>query len=231
MAWYLARPEGFARSLSRTVAELVKERYQGARQRRRDIRPRVHRGWTFAILRAISNGVLRDLNTAVVCEEMLRGTGAVYVDYVDYDEVAHHAGMFRPESLAALEAVDAVLGSLEQVAAVAPRRYWIVLVSDHGQSQGATFADQHGEDLAALCASLTGESVDGVEEPVESWGRAGALLEDMYPEEREPIRGHPCGAQCASPGRGEHARRHRRGPGRPRIGEPGTDLRAGRRCA
>ena len=109
VAWFLARPDGFARSFSRTLAEVVRERYQSARQRRRDVRPRVHRGWTFALLRAVSNGVLRDLNTAVVCDEMLRGTRAVYVDYVDYDEIAHHAGMFRPESLTALEALDGVL--------------------------------------------------------------------------------------------------------------------------
>jgi uncharacterized membrane protein YvlD (DUF360 family) len=179
VAWYLARPDGFARSLTRTVVELVKERYQGARQRRRDIRPRCHRGWTFAFLRAISNGVLRDLNTAVVCDEMLRGTRVIYVDYVDYDEIAHHAGMFRPESLAALEAIDSVLRSLERVAEVAPRHYWIVVVSDHGQSQGSPFADAHGIDLASLCASLTAEDVKSVQEPVESWGRTGSLLDDM----------------------------------------------------
>ena len=40
---------------------------------------------------------------------MLRGTPSIYVDYVDYDEVAHHAGVLRPESLEALAAVDGVL--------------------------------------------------------------------------------------------------------------------------
>jgi uncharacterized membrane protein YvlD (DUF360 family) len=182
IAWYLARPDGFARSLARTIAELVKERHQSARQKRRDLRPRVHRGWTFAILRAVSNGVLRDLSTTVVCEEMLRGTRSIYVDYVDYDEIAHHAGMFRPESLNALEDVDGVVGLLEQVAASAPRRYWIVLLSDHGQSQGTTFADEFGTDLATLCASLAEEAVTAVDAPVESWGRAESLLDDMSTE-------------------------------------------------
>ena len=182
VAWFLARPDGFARSFSRTLAEVVRERYQSARQRRRDVRPRVHRGWTFALLRAVSNGVLRDLNTAVVCDEMLRGTRAVYVDYVDYDEIAHHAGMFRPESLTALEALDGVLAVLDRVRQVAPRRYWIVALSDHGQSQGAAFEDAQGVDLSTLCASLTGESVDSVEESVESWGRAGSLLDDLNDE-------------------------------------------------
>ena len=70
------------------------------------------RGWTFAVLRAVTNALLRDLNTALVAEEMRRGTKAIYVDYVDYDEIAHHAGMFRPESLAALDGLDRTLASL-----------------------------------------------------------------------------------------------------------------------
>jgi len=179
IAWYLARPDGFARSLSRTVAELVRERYQGARQVRRDVQPRVHRGWTFAFLRAVSNGVLRDLNIAVVVDEMRRGTRSIYVDYVDYDEIAHHAGMFRPESLVALDGVDTVLGCLRKIAESTPRKYHIVLLSDHGQSQGATFADRYGQDLAALVEELAAETVASVQEPVESWGRTEALLDDV----------------------------------------------------
>lgn len=179
VAWYLARPDGFARSMSRTVAELIRERYQGARQVRRDVLPRVHRGWTFALLRAITNGVLRDLNTAVVVDEMRRGTKSIYVDYVDYDEIAHHAGMFRPESLVALDGVDTVLGCLRRVAEATPRKYHIVLLSDHGQSQGATFADRYGKDLASVVEELAAESVAAVQEPVESWGRTEALLDDV----------------------------------------------------
>ncbi len=179
MAWFLATPSGFARSLTRSVAEVVKERWQARRQDRRRLEPRVARDWTFALLRAVSNGLLRDLNTALVAEEMLRGTKVVYVDYVDYDEIAHHAGMFRPESLAALDGLDHVLGQLEQIAALAARRYHIVVLSDHGQSQGRPFADRYGEDLGTLCAGLMAERVGSYETSVEGWGRADALLEDV----------------------------------------------------
>ena len=79
---------------------------------------------------------MRDLNTNLVADAMLRGRRSVYVDYVDYDAVAHHAGIMQPESLAALEGIDAVLAQLEAVAAVAPRKYHLVVLSDHGQSQG-----------------------------------------------------------------------------------------------
>lgn len=172
---FLARPDGLARGLSRTVAEIVRERFQAARARRRDLRPRVHRGWAFAVERAALNGVLRDLNTSLVATSMLEGRRCVYVDYVDYDAVAHHAGMLRPESLDALAGIDAVLAQLEKVAAVAPRPYRFVVLSDHGLSQGEIFADRYGEDLAALVARLAHAGVTDATTGSEGAGRLGAV--------------------------------------------------------
>ena len=106
----LVRPEGLARGLTRTVSEVVRERTQARRQVRQGIEPRVHRGWSFAAERAALNGVLRDCNTIAVSTSMLEGARSIYVDYVDYDAVAHHAGIWRPESLDALVGLDAVLG-------------------------------------------------------------------------------------------------------------------------
>ncbi len=139
----------------------------------------MHRSWTFALLRAVTNALLRDLNSALVAESMRRGIRSVYVDYVDYDEVAHHAGMSRPESLAVLDALDQVLGSLERLAAQAPRAYRIVVLSDHGQSQGRPFADRYGEDLATVCQRLMRHAVQSVDAPVEGWGRAEAVAGDV----------------------------------------------------
>ena len=235
VAWYLARPDGFARSFSRTLAEVVRERYQARRQRRRDMRPRVHRGWTFALLRAVSNGVLRDLNTAVVCDEMLRGTRR---------GVRRLRGLRRdrpPRRHVPTGVARGARGARRRARAPGagreggPRRYWIVLVSDHGQSQGATFADRQGVDLAALCASLTGESVDSVEESVESWGRAGSLLDDLTTRGGARTTGlavgrgnllSPVARKVARPRR-RHAGDRRHGPGGAGIGQPRTGLRAG----
>jgi uncharacterized membrane protein YvlD (DUF360 family) len=178
-AWFFASPGGFARSLSRTLAELAKERWQARRQERRDLDPRMGRGWTFAVLRAVTNALLRDLNTALVAEEMRRGTRSIYVDYVDYDEIAHHAGMYRPESLAALDGLDQVLATLERLAAGAPRRYRIVVLSDHGQSQGRPFRDRFGQDLGELCQDLMAHEVRTLDAPVEGWGRAESIVGDL----------------------------------------------------
>jgi uncharacterized membrane protein YvlD (DUF360 family) len=189
VAHFLLRPEGLSRSLYRTLAEVVRERFQAARQRRLHVYPRVHRSWTFAALRAFSNGLLRDLNTEMVAEEMMRGARSIYVDYVDYDEVAHHAGATRIESLTALTGLDAVVAALEQVAEKAPRRYHLVLLSDHGQAQGEPFASRYGTDLSELCASLTRSPTAGMEESVEGWGRVDSVLEDLAPDASKGVSG------------------------------------------
>jgi hypothetical protein len=136
----------------------------------------VHRGWGFAGERAALNGVLRDLNTSLVAESMLAGRRSIYVDYVDYDAMAHHAGILRQESLDALAGIDVVLAQLEKVAEVAPRPYRFVVLSDHGQSQGEVFADRYGEDLATLVGRLAGAHVTAaIDADSEGAGRVNAF--------------------------------------------------------
>ncbi|MBV9830438.1 MAG: hypothetical protein JOZ82_02505, partial [Marmoricola sp.] len=72
-----------------------------------------------------------------------------------------------------------VLGTLEQLAARAPRRYHLVVVSDHGQSQGMPFADRYGVELGDLCSDLVAAPVESLGEDIEGWGRAGALAQDV----------------------------------------------------
>jgi hypothetical protein len=110
---------------------------------------------------------------------MMRGTRSIYVDYVDFDEVAHHAGVTRLEALSTLTALDEVIAILERVAQDAPRRYRFVLLSDHGQSQGEPFASRYGIELSSLCAQLMDQEVDAVEHSVESWGRLGSMVDDL----------------------------------------------------
>jgi uncharacterized membrane protein YvlD (DUF360 family) len=179
VAEFVVHPAGLTRALSRSLSELARDRFQARRAVRRDVQPRCSRTWETALLRSVTNGALRDLNTILVAQHMLRGTRSIYVDYVDYDEVAHHAGVLRPESLEALEAVDAVLHQLELVASAAPRRYRFVVLSDHGQAQGTVFADRYGEDLAALVARLASSDVAASDDDVEGWGRTRALVGEL----------------------------------------------------
>ena len=176
---FLMRPDGFMRGVVRTTSELVRERTQARRQIRQDMRPRVHRGWDFAAERGALNGVMRDFNSVMVGEAIASGARSIYVDYVDYDAVAHHAGIMRPESLDALVGLDTLLGQLEKVAAEANRDYRIVVLSDHGQSQGEVFADRYGESLSDLVARLADTTVAGTEVNTEGSARVEVLTDEQ----------------------------------------------------
>ena len=182
------RPLGFTRSVLLTLGEMVKEVVQGRRQQSRDIQPRIDRLSSYVLLRGVTNVLLRDLNVRLLAEQMMSGTPVMYCDFTDYDEVAHHAGPTRPESLASLAGVDRAISVLERVSRFAPRPYEFVVLSDHGQSQGATFRQRYGEPLEAVVRRLMAESEQAAAAPVdtvastgrdEEWGAATALLGEV----------------------------------------------------
>jgi uncharacterized membrane protein YvlD (DUF360 family) len=178
---YFVDPAAFIRTIVLTIGEVVKELMEARRQRRQDVQPRVHRGFTFAVLRAVSNVVLRDLNVTFLVESMARGVPIMYADFVDYDELAHHAGPERLETLRALAGVDRVLASLERATQDASRRYRIVVLSDHGQTQGATFLQRYGTSLEDLVRGLMGGETTMVAATgrAESFGPTNALLTEL----------------------------------------------------
>ena len=108
----------------------------------------------YAGMRAASNVLLRDVNTSLIIEEMYRGTNVIYADFTDYDELAHHCGPERVESFEALDGVDRAIATLEKAAKDAPRPYRFVVLSDHGQSLGATFKQRYGKSLGEVVRDL-----------------------------------------------------------------------------
>jgi hypothetical protein len=81
---------------------------------------------------------------------MMRGRPAVYATFSSYDEVAHHSGLERADTLEALRKLDQQIGRIDRARRYAPRPYEIVVLSDHGQTQGATFLQRNGYSLADL---------------------------------------------------------------------------------
>ena len=78
---------------------------------------------------------------------MMSGRPAVYATFSSYDEVAHHSGLERPDTLEARRKLDQPFGRSDRARQYAPRPYEIVVLSDHGQTQGATFKQRNGYDL------------------------------------------------------------------------------------
>jgi uncharacterized membrane protein YvlD (DUF360 family) len=149
-------PSGYLRSFTLFLGEFIKELTQARRTRRSGIEPQMHRGAKYAGMRAASNVILRDVNVALIIDEMYRGTNVIYADFTDYDELAHHCGPERVESFQALDGIDQAIGTLIKATEDAPRPYKFVVLSDHGQSLGATFKQRYGKSLGEYIRELMG---------------------------------------------------------------------------
>ena len=147
-------PTGYLRSFTQFLGELFKELFQARRTRRSGVQPQMHRGLKYAGMRAASNVLLRDVNTSLIIEEMYRGANVIYADFTDYDELAHHCGPERVESFEALDGIDRAIAMLQKAAEDAPRPYKFVVLSDHGQSLGATFKQRYGQSLGEVVRDL-----------------------------------------------------------------------------
>jgi uncharacterized membrane protein YvlD (DUF360 family) len=147
---YFASPYGVALTLLRALGEVIAERFAAIEQRRRDVQPRIRRGVSYAFVRAFATVVQLDLQVAAVTADVLAGRPVVYTTFLAYDEVAHHSGVERPDALATLRRVDKAIARIASAVQYAPRPYELVVLSDHGQSQGATFLQRYGETLEAL---------------------------------------------------------------------------------
>jgi uncharacterized membrane protein YvlD (DUF360 family) len=130
--------------------EVILEWTAALRARRRDVRPRGHRGGLYPFMRAAMCIVVRDLIVHSVLTDMMSGRPAVYATFSSYDEVAHHSGLERADTLEALRKLDQQFQRVDKARRFAPRPYEIVVLSDHGQTQGATFKQRNGQGLDEL---------------------------------------------------------------------------------
>jgi uncharacterized membrane protein YvlD (DUF360 family) len=159
---FLANGFNVTRAMVLFVWEVLLEWTAALRAARRDVRPRGHRGGSYPFLRGVMCVIVRDLIVFGVLTDMMRGRPAVYATFSSYDEVAHHSGLERADTLEALRKLDEQFGRIERSRRYAPRPYEIVVLSDHGQTQGATFKQRNGYGLDELVeGSLTsGEVTD-----------------------------------------------------------------------
>jgi len=147
---FLANGFNVMRALVLFGWEVVLEWTAASRAKRRDVRPRGRRGGKYPFLRAALCVVVRDVIVYGVLSDMMEGRPAVYATFSSYDEVAHHSGLERADTLEALRKLDQQFGRIERARRYAPRPYEIVVLSDHGQTQGATFKQRNGYGLDEL---------------------------------------------------------------------------------
>jgi hypothetical protein len=129
--------------------ETGRELWEAFKQKAQDVQPRLNRlehGYPF--VRAAMCGLMRDISTNIAILDMMRGAPSIYMLYLGYDEVAHHSGPWTSDAFGDLKRLDKTFARLHRVVKEkAPRPYSFIILSDHGQSFGATFKQRYGMDI------------------------------------------------------------------------------------
>ncbi len=177
---FFSDPSGMTRTLVLSVHDIALEKLAYWRQIRSGAE-HVHRGGIYPLLRCAMTVVMRELNTATLLADIIEGVPVSYATYVGYDEVAHHSGIREADALTVLKRLDKQLIRLERAVEQAPRPYRIVVLSDHGQTQGRPFRQRRGQTLEQLVeASCSGDgAVSAPPAVAESWGELGGWLTEL----------------------------------------------------
>lgn len=177
---FFSDPSGMTRTLVLSAHDIILEKFAYWSQMRSGAE-HVHRGGVYPLLRAAMTVVMRELNTATLLADIVEGVPVSYSTYVGYDEVAHHSGIRAPDALAVLRRLDRQLLRLERATAQAPRPYHIVVLSDHGQTQGRPFRQRCGQTLEEVIENACSgdQAVSAPPAVAESWGEVGGWLTEL----------------------------------------------------
>jgi uncharacterized membrane protein YvlD (DUF360 family) len=149
VALLMLNPYFLARVIVLFFGETVRELWEALKQKLKNVQPRLNRmeHW-YPFVRAAMCGPMRDISANVAILDMMRGAPSIYMLYLGYDEVAHHSGPWTSDAFGDLRRLDHTLARLRSVIRdKAPRPYSFIILSDHGQSFGATFKQRYGMDI------------------------------------------------------------------------------------
>jgi len=139
--------------------EMVRETRSRYRQGRRNTLPRLRkRGRVYFFTRVVADVFLREMSTYTIIGDIIAGDkDVVYTTFMGYDEVAHHCGISDDEAFYVLSKLDRCIKRIEAAKAYSQRPYYLCVLSDHGQANGATFKQRYGYSLADLVQKLLPE--------------------------------------------------------------------------
>jgi hypothetical protein len=166
--------------------------------------------WKLAKKRIAVSVWMREWFTCAVARDIYDGVPAIYVNYLDHDEIAHAIGPRSREALAALRGIDRSLRQIRRVLRRVPEHgYDLYVLSDHGQAACVPYRAVAGGQRFELAFF---EDVLGWR-PAEP-ARAAAARRGRRPPARPAAPPAPPGPRSAEPG------------GRTELGfEPHLDVR------
>ena len=152
-------PYFLTRELALLIWELGRELWEAWRQHRNNVQPRLNRmkDW-YPFVRAGTCSIMRDISAQIAIMDMMRGAPSIYMLYLGYDEVAHHSGPWTSDAFGELKRLDKTFARLRHVIKEkVPRPYDLIILSDHGQSFGATFKQRYGLEIKDYIEQLLPE--------------------------------------------------------------------------
>lgn len=145
---YFSNPYNLPRTIILFFIDIGRELSSMVTQKRRDVWPRLtHHDFSYPVFRSMMTVLQRDIIFQTMIGDVFEGRDTIYADVVGYDEVAHHTGPERFETMGILRDIDKQIRRLDRAIQDSPRKYHIVILSDHGQSQGATYKTITGQGL------------------------------------------------------------------------------------
>ena len=157
---YFSNPYSVVRTLVLLATDVGKELWNANEQARLDVWPRIRRGFVYSLMRAFMVVVQRDLAMSAVIGDVYAGRPVVYATFSGYDEVADHSGIEWPDTLAVLRNLDQTFERIRRATQDAPRPYRLVVLVDHGESQGAKFYQRYDMTLEELVEQATRAEVE-----------------------------------------------------------------------
>ncbi|MBP7043874.1 MAG: phage holin family protein [Chloroflexi bacterium] len=185
---YFANPYNISRTFLLFFWDVFEEWRQFRSARKNNVQPildKSHRGGAYPFIRAVMTVLMRELNVYTLLGDMFAGRPSAYATFVGYDEIAHHSGVLDPAAFHALTQLDEQFARLDSAKKVAPRPYHLVVLSDHGQTGGATFKQRYGKTLDEFIQELMTQAykVDAPVDSGESYGTINAFLTDTIANE------------------------------------------------
>lgn len=153
--YFYSSPTAFGRIVVLFFWEVLLEIKSQIVHSLKNVRPRIRRGLVYPFVRAAAAVFLREITTYTLIGDIINGeVDVAYVTYLGYDEIAHHSGTRDEDAFYALRGLDKQIRRLEQAKEYAHRPYHLVIQSDHGQTNGATFKQRYGLTLEDLVRRL-----------------------------------------------------------------------------
>jgi len=153
------RAAGFVIGFADAIRDAAKHRLNGDAAA---IDPAGKRKVALPVVGPALESALVDVTTMAVVREIEQGVPVLYASLLSYDEVAHYAGPSHPVATDALRRIDTAIATIHAATSLAPRPYHLIVLSDHGQTQGRPFELRYGATLDDVIRAGSSPSVDPV---------------------------------------------------------------------